>query len=347
MVATRSAIRNEEAELQRAIAASLKIAPKARREPRKRKPKQTIKQKQQDAADKKPKAKFQSTAGVQRGKQLGTKAVVALPEKKKKLVLKLRVSYVRLPYKVMRSFKLSSAKRAKDFWPWPRYPRLKLGHNPWAPYNWQGPTKDQVRRVHKALTEHHANFEFEQYVDMPAYATQAACTVDVIIQTMFAQSTDNAIAIDVHSRLCNAFPYIVAGEKHVGKIPNWHEVRHLPAEELETALQSGGMKELRAKRILKFLNDVYDANLSRIQEGLETSQHDGNLMGAIDFVPGLLSLDYMLKDAEDNSDESLIRRLTDIEGMGLKSAMCILAFALKRPLFVVDTHVLRITKLLG
>lgn len=355
MVVTRSATRNEEDELQRAIAASLRDVPQSKRTPGKRKqkepgkPKQkeSIKQKQQGADSKKPKANLRRTAGVKKETEATVEAVAIIREKKKKLLLKLSVNYHRIPYKAIRSFRLIPEKQPKDYWPWPRYPRLKLGHNPWKYFNWQNPTEDQVRQVHAALTNHHAKFEFEQYVDMPVYATNAACTVDVIIQTMFAQSTDNAIAIDVHSRLCNAFPYVVNGQKYVGKIPNWHEVRHLPAEELETALQSGGMKELRAKRILKFLNAVYNANLQRKQQDLQALQYDGNAPGASDFVPGMLSLDYMFHNADDNSDEALIRSLTDIDGVGLKSAMCILAFALKRSLFVVDTHVLRITKLLG
>lgn len=347
MVTTRHAARVEEDELARAIAASLKIAPRAKRAPRKRKAKNSTTQKKPNAPEKKGKVKLTKTAGVAKAKKTVVISTPAVPVRKRKLLLKLTVNYSRIEYNVIRRFKIVPVKQAKEYWPWPKYPRLKLGHNSWTQYNWKGPTAEEVRQVHKALTDYHATFKFEQYVNMPAYATKTVCTVDVIIQTMFAQSTDNAIAIDVHSRLCNAFPYVVNGRKCVGKIPNWHEVRHLPAEELEVALQSGGMKEVRAKRILKFLNDVHAANDAREQQGLQSFEHDGNAIGAVDFVPGMLSLDYMMVDAEDTSDEALIGRLTSIDGMGMKSAMCILAFALKRPLFVVDTHVLRLTKLLG
>ncbi|KAK5099814.1 hypothetical protein LTS08_005529 [Lithohypha guttulata] len=335
MPATRRQTQLEEEELEKAIQASLREE-STRKSTRKAKPRLT--KKRVIATIKAVKSQSRAV------KKAVLKKVAARPPK---LKTTLKILYSQLPYNVIRKFKINPLKKANDYWPWPRYPRLKLGHNAWQHLNWRGPTEEQVRHVHELLTDHHAKFEFDRYVDMPAHATKSVCTVDVIIQTMFAQSTDNAIAIDVHSRLCNAFPYTaVDGRKYVGKIPNWHDVRHIPPEELKTALKSGGLKENRAKWISQFLNDVYDKNLDRRKKGISGFEHDGNPPGSIEFVPGMLSMDY-LTEQEDNSDEALIGRLTDIGGIGLKSASCILAFALKRPIFVVDTHVLRMSRSLG
>lgn len=251
------------------------------------------------------------------------------------LVVKVGFDYKQVPYDVIRKWKIRSPKSEGE-----------LGYNRWGHLNFKGPTEEVVRLVEQRLADHLERFGFKRYVNMPAHATKSGCDVDFIIQTMFAQSTDNAIAIDTHSRLCNAFPYTAHGKKHAGKIPNWHDIRHLHPDELESVLQQGGLQEARANNILALLNRVYDINLARKRNGSQHFEYDCNPPDAADFVPGMLSLDYMT-DQEDNSDNAILERLMNFDGIGLKSAMCVLAFAYKRPIFVVDTHVMRIVKWLG
>jgi len=77
-------------------------------------------------------------------------------------------------------------------------------------------------------------------------------------------------------------------------------------------------------------------------------EHLGNPPDAKDFVSGMLSMSYLTEDFEDNSDQAVLdRMLNTLPGIGPKSAMCLLAFQLKRPVFVVDVHVLRFSKWLG
>lgn len=262
-----------------------------------------------------------------------------------KIILK-SVRYEKVEYEVLKKWGMRRAKVAKDYWPYPHYPGFKLGHNPWAHLNWPAPNIEHIREVHKLLVDHHKKFDFGSFVSMPAHATEAKVTIDAIFQTLFAQSTDNEIAIDTHSRLCNAFPYTVDGKKYVGKMPNWHDIRLLERDELPAALQQGGFHEMRAGFVKGILDCVYEKNLERKAEGRQQYEHEGNPPDAKDFVPGLLSMDW-LTDNDDNSDEAVLGRLIQLSGIGIKSAMCVMAFSMKRPLFVVDVHVLRYAQWLG
>lgn len=265
-----------------------------------------------------------------------------------KLRIKLEgVPYMKLQYKTLKAWGLRRGKLPKDYWPYPHHPGFKLGHNPWSHLNWPAPEEGQVRQVHKLLAEHHKKFEFDSYVAMPAHATEAKVTIDAVFQTLFAQSTDNEIAIDTHSRLCNTFPYLVGEDKYVGKMPNWHDIRRLERDELPAALQQGGFHEMRAGFVKDILDTVYQKNLDRKLNGKQAFEHEGNPPDAKDFVPGMLSMDWLTDSELDNSDEAILGRLIQLSGIGIKSAMCVMAFSMKRPLFVVDVHVLRYAQWLG
>ena len=62
-----------------------------------------------------------------------------------------------------------------------------------------------------------------------------------------------------------------------------------------------------------------------------------------DFVPELLSVTYL----QTLGDQDLFNKLVSHEGVGVKTAACIMAFNLGRPIFAVDIHVFRMCKFLG
>ena len=62
-----------------------------------------------------------------------------------------------------------------------------------------------------------------------------------------------------------------------------------------------------------------------------------------DFIPGLLSIDYL----QTLDDQALFDELVSHPGVGVKTAACIMAFNLARPVFAVDIHVFRLCKFLG
>ena len=54
-----------------------------------------------------------------------------------------------------------------------------------------------------------------------------------------------------------------------------------------------------------------------------------------------------LAHLESMTDEEAIEYLTGFDGVGLKTAACVLCFSLRRPVLPVDTHVLRVARRLG
>ncbi|KAK5938983.1 hypothetical protein PMZ80_009176 [Knufia obscura] len=236
----------------------------------------------------------------------------------------------------------SASPRKKQGDPPKEKPGPKLGHNKWK--NWSGPSATTIIEFHNLLASYHEKFKFERYVGLPAHGSNVNVNIDMVMRVVFSQTTSNEIAINTHSRLLNTYPYEVDGQKCLGKMVNWHKIRSLPRDELERVLKQGGLYKNRAKNIQDTLDIIYTANEERRRLGKFNCEHDGNPPNAEDFVPGMLSLDYITADYEDNSDQALLVRLRAFPGIGPKSAMCIMAFGYKRPLFVVDVHVLRMCK---
>jgi endonuclease III len=103
-----------------------------------------------------------------------------------------------------------------------------------------------------------------------------------------------------------------------GRFNSWEEVRDADPEEIADAIRSGGLARTKAVRI--------KALLQRLSE--ERGKLD------LDHLPGL-----GLAEAR--------RFLTDLEGVGPKTAACVLLFACDLPAFPVDTHVHRVARRLG
>lgn len=261
--------------------------------------------------------------------------------------LKLTLSDVRY-YKIskgrLKQMKVRRPKLSKAFWPYEGH-KFKLGHDPWAGFGLPPPREEEIRRIHQLLMDHNRSFEFAAFVALPAHAATQAVTVDNLIQTIFSQTTGNELAIDGHSRLCNAFPYIVHGIKYAGTIPNWHVIRTTSTDEFERMLQPMGLQLARAKAVKALLDVVYNKNLQRRFQRTQQYDHELNDPDAKDFVPGLLSIDYLVED--NPTTEALLGRLLELPKFGPKSAMCVAAFSYRRPLFVVDVHVARFCKWLN
>ena len=58
---------------------------------------------------------------------------------------------------------------------------------------------------------------------------------------------------------------------------------------------------------------------------------------------GALTLDHL----RELTDDEAVAYLTGFDGVGVKTAACVLCFSLRRPILPVDTHVLRIARRLG
>jgi endonuclease III len=106
----------------------------------------------------------------------------------------------------------------------------------------------------------------------------------------------------------------VAYDRLRERFPSWDAVRDAPVAEIEEAIRPGGLAPTKAVRIKQILEAIGDDDLA------------------------------WLADA---SLEEARNYLTELPGVGRKTAACVLLFALGRPDIPVDTHVYRVGSRLG
>lgn len=99
---------------------------------------------------------------------------------------------------------------------------------------------------------------------------------------------------------------------------SWEETAAASAQEISDVIRSGGLSNIKARRILQVLEKVH-----------------------------LKFNAYSLKAMRGWETEDIRRFLEDIPGVGAKTIACVLLFDLGRPAFPVDTHIARVTKRLG
>lgn len=102
------------------------------------------------------------------------------------------------------------------------------------------------------------------------------------------------------------------------RFPSWEDVRSAPRADLEEAVRVAGLAGQKAGAI----QDALD-RLVR-ERGGPTLEH-----------------------LREMTDDEAIDYLTTFNGVGIKTAACVLCFSLRRPVLPVDTHVLRIARRLG
>ena len=98
---------------------------------------------------------------------------------------------------------------------------------------------------------------------------------------------------------------------------SWEAMAQADLKDIAAAIQVGGLADQKAVTIKSVLRWV--------------GRQPG---GSLDFLRGM-------------SDAEAEETLTAIKGVGIKTARLVLLFGLGRPVFVVDTHVLRVSKRLG
>lgn len=113
------------------------------------------------------------------------------------------------------------------------------------------------------------------------------------------------------------------------RYPRWLDVAEATTSELEDVLRPGGLQSQRAAYLQALLKKVLADNLRR---GIGPPADDGDL-----------TLEY-LHEMEDGEAEAF---LVALPGVGKKTARCVMAYALNRDAFAVDTHVARIFGRLG
>jgi len=102
------------------------------------------------------------------------------------------------------------------------------------------------------------------------------------------------------------------------RYPDWEAVRQAPTEEIEDAVRVAGLARQKSRAIKSALARLVE------ERGTPTLAHLAEL-----------------------SDEDALAYLAGFEGVGVKTAACVLCFSLRRPVLPVDTHVLRVARRLG
>jgi endonuclease-3 len=102
------------------------------------------------------------------------------------------------------------------------------------------------------------------------------------------------------------------------RFPKWEDVRRARTEDIVESIRVGGLANRKAPRIVNILNEIH------------ASQGSLDLEWIAD-LPDSKALDYLMR----------------FDGVGRKTAACVLMFALGRPAMPVDTHVYRVSKRLG
>ena len=99
---------------------------------------------------------------------------------------------------------------------------------------------------------------------------------------------------------------------------NWGELERLPASRIERYIKVAGLSKQKSKAIKGFLRQILKKR-------------------------GKISLDYL----DEKSSSEVIDDLTGYNGIGIKTATCVLLFSMERNICPVDTHVHRTTNRMG
>lgn len=148
-------------------------------------------------------------------------------------------------------------------------------------------------------------FVLEEFLGIPRKPRRAEPPLESLIATLLSQNTNDRNSHKAWVTLRKQFP-------------TWQKVARAPHARLVKAIEVGGLKNQKARRIKDILETVKE----------QTGKYDLN---------GLKRM----------SDEEVIEYLTSMKGVGLKTAACVLVFSLGRDAFPVDTHIHRICNRLG
>ncbi|KAK2597420.1 hypothetical protein QQS21_005968 [Conoideocrella luteorostrata] len=173
------------------------------------------------------------------------------------------------------------------------------------------PTAEECKLAHKILAETHGQRDRPEAVVAPADAAgcgNSPSVLDALVRTILSQNTSNK----------NSTRAKLSMDQEYGGSDKWDEIVSGGQARLEKSIQSGGLAAIKSKVIINILQQTKEKY-------------------------GTYSLDHLFEA----SDEDAMKEMIAFQGVGPKTASCVLLFCLQRPSFAVDTHVHRITGLLG
>lgn len=173
------------------------------------------------------------------------------------------------------------------------------------------PTPKECALAHRILAGLHGERTRPQTVVAPtdrAGCGDSASVLDALVRTVLSQNTSDKNS----SRAKRSMDEVYGGSD------KWAGIVEGGQAKLQKAIQSGGLSVVKSKVIIRILEQVKERY-------------------------GEYSLDHLFKA----SDEDAMREMLSFQGVGPKTASCVLLFCLRRESFAVDTHVYRLTGMLG
>ncbi|TEA15274.1 putative DNA glycosylase [Colletotrichum sidae] len=173
------------------------------------------------------------------------------------------------------------------------------------------PTPDECRLAHRILAGLHG--KRVRPAEVKASATRAGCgdspsVLDALVRTILSQNTSDTNSTRAKRSMDTVY----------GGSDEWEKIVEGGVPKLQEAIKCGGLSAVKSKVIVGILNQVKEKY-------------------------GSYSLDHLFNA----SNEDAMQELISFQGVGPKTASCVLLFCLQRESFAVDTHVWRITGLLG
>lgn len=173
------------------------------------------------------------------------------------------------------------------------------------------PTPKECELVHSILVGIHG--ERNRPTQTVAPTDVAGCgtsqaVLDALVRTILSQNTSNKNSTRAKKSMDAVY----------GRSDNWEAIVKGGQPKLQEAIRTGGLSLTKSKAIFNLLTQVHQKY-------------------------GEYSLDHLFKASNDDA----MREMMSYGGVGPKTASCVLLFCLQRPSFAVDTHVYRLSGMLG
>ncbi|KAI0846516.1 DNA glycosylase [Daldinia vernicosa] len=189
-----------------------------------------------------------------------------------------------------------------------------------SPYpDFPRPTPEECQLAYDVLAKVHGERERPEKV-VSAPADRAGCgdapsVLDALVRTILSQNTSNKNSTRAKLDMDEVYGSGDSEER-------WAAIAAGGPAKLEKAIARGGLGGVKSRVIVEILNQVKERY-------------------------GKYSLDHLLRLEAGGDDEEAMRELISFRGVGPKTASCVLLFCVGRASFAVDTHVHRLTGMMG
>ncbi|CAO1598784.1 hypothetical protein XANCAGTX0491_002544 [Xanthoria calcicola] len=229
---------------------------------------------------------------------------------------------------------------------------------------WPHPTPEECQQVNDLLSTIHGTVKAPDKIPEPS-STVAGCgevpsVLDALIRTLLSAATSGRNSSRAFQGLIEEYGRKKTG---IGKgSVDWDAVRRSDVSRVFTAIKSGGLADVKSKKIKLILDMVHEENQAR-RDALILASREADAQKGTAMVPkganceseeakkieiqgadeDVLSLDYLHSMPSQESFNHMLK----YPGIGVKTASCVTMFCLRRPSFAVDTHVFRLCQWLG